>query len=397
MPSVFSRSASPELRASIYQFTVYIPGGVASVFLGIWLSEHGVPADQIGIINALPTLCLLLLNIIVGRIADKADDWRTALIVISLASALAPLPLYFVSEFWGILLVWALCATSNGLVAPVIDAATVRMTRRNGTDFGAVRAWATVGYVFAAAGIGLLLNVLGSGAFVTLYVATVVVRAALAYLLPRFRTPAPKVTLANIPGPAPQRTRLKDSLQLWFVLPLLAFALVNSSNSIIGSFAALLWHENGIPTYFLGPLLGIAAVGEAILMFGWRRFGGRVTARNMILVAALAGLLRLTVMAFNPPVEVLFLTQLLHAFSFGMGYFGVVHFIANWTDESNAAEAQGFANMLNMGAAMMALVVFGVLVEYFGSYAFFYSTITALLAVVCVLVSLRIRPPKDAH
>lgn len=397
MPSVLPRSASPELRASIYQFTVYIPGGIASVFLGIWLSEHGLPADQIGIINALPTFCLLLLNIIVGRIADKADDWRTALIVISMASALAPLPLYFVSEFWGILLIWALCATSNGLVAPIIDAATVRMTRRNGTDFGAVRAWATLGYVFAAAGIGLLLNVLGSGAFVTLYVVTVVIRAGLAYLLPRFRTPTTKVTLANTPGQEVKPSRLKDSLQLWFVLPLIAFSLVNSSNALIGSFGALIWHQNGIPNYFLGPLLGIAATGEAILMFAWRRFGGRVSARTMILAAAFASLLRFTIMAFNPPVEVLFFTQMLHAFTFGMGYFGVVHFIANWTNEANAAEAQGFANMLNMGAAMLALVVFGVLVEHFGPHAFFYSTVTALIAIACVLISLRIRPPKDAR
>jgi PPP family 3-phenylpropionic acid transporter len=399
MSSALSRLDTPELRASIYQFTVYIPGGVASVFLGIWLSEHGLPADQIGLINALPMFCLLLLNIVVGRLADKADDWRTALILISLAAALTPLPLYFVSEFWGILLVWALCATTNGLIPPVIDAATVRMTRRNGTDFGIVRAWATVGYVFAAAGLGLLLNVLGSEVFVSLYVATVVVRAVLAYLLPRFRTPTPKLTLANtpLPGPAAPQSRLRDSLQLWFVLPLLAFALVNSSNSVIGSFAALLWHENGIPGYFLGPLLGVAAVGEAILMFAWRRFGGRVTARNMILIAALAGLVRFTIMAFNPSVEVLFLTQLLHALSFGMGYFGVVHFIANWTNEANAAEAQGFANMLNMGASMLALIVFGVLVEHFGSHAFFYSTVTSAAAVVCVLVSLRLRPPKDAH
>lgn len=395
MPSALTRLDTPELRASIYQFTVYVPGGVASVFLGIWLSEHGLPADQIGIINALPTLCLLLLNIVVGRIADKADDWRTALIGISILSALAPLPLYFVSEFWGILLIWALCATSNGLIAPVIDAATVRMTRRNGTDFGAVRAWATVGYVFAAAGLGLFLNVLGSGAFVTLYVLTVVGRAALAFLLPRFRAPAPKVTLANVPGGEARPSRLKDSLQPWFVLPLLAFALVNSSNALIGGFAALLWHENGIPNYFLGPLLGIAATGEAVLMFAWRRFGGRVTARNMILVCAGAGLVRFTIMAFNPPVEVLFFTQLLHAFSFGIGYFGVVHFIANWTNEANAAEAQGFANMLNMGASMTALIMFGVLFEHFGSHAFFYSTVTASAAIICVLVSLRMRPPKD--
>ena len=395
MPSALSRWDSPELRASIYQFTVYVPGGVASVFFGIWLSEHGIPGEQIGIINALPTLCLLLLNIIVGRIADKADDWRTALIYISIASALAPLPLYFVSEFWGILTIWALTATSNGLVAPVIDAASVRMTRRNGTDFGVVRAWATVGYVFAAGGLGLLLNVMGSGAFVTLYIVTVLVRAALAFLLPRFRSPAPKVTLADVaPDALPPASRLRDSLKLWFVLPLLAFALVNSSNALIGSFAALLWHENGIPSYFLGPLLGVAAVGEAILMFAWRRFGGRVTARNMILAGALAGLLRFTIMAFNPPVEVLFFTQLLHAFSFGMGYFGVVHFIANWTNEANAAEAQGFANMLNMATAMTALIVFGVLIEHFGSYAFFYSTITSLLAIGCVFWSLKLMPPK---
>ncbi|MBJ3783873.1 MFS transporter [Devosia sediminis] len=393
MSPALSRLDTPELRASIYQFTVYLPGGVASVFLGIWLNEHGLPADQIGIINALPTLALLLLNMIVGRVADRADDWRTALIVISMVSALAPLPLYFVSEFWGILLVWCLCATSNGLVAPVIDAATVRMARRNGSDFGAIRAWATVGYIVGAGGLGLLLNLLGSAAFVSLYVAMVVLRAVLSFLLPRFRAPSPKVTLADA-APDAVPSKLRDALQPWFVLPLLAFALVNSSNAIIGSFGALLWHENGIPSYFLGPLLGFAAVGEAVLMFAWRRFGGRVTARNMILAGAIAGLVRFTIMAFNPPVEVLFMTQLLHAFSFGMGYFGVVHFIANWTNEANAAEAQGFANMLNQAMAMTALVVFGVLVEFFGAQAFFYSTVTSLLAVCCVLLSLKLRPPK---
>lgn len=395
MSSVLSRLDSPELRASIYQFTVYLPGGVASVFLGIWLSEHGIPADQIGIINALPTLALLLLNIIVGRVADKADDWRTALIVISIASALAPLPLYFVSEFWGILLVWALCGTTNGLVPPVIDAATVRMTRRNGSDFGMIRAWATVGYVIGAGGLGLFLNALGSEAFVTLYVVMVVARALLAFLLPRFRAPTPKITLASTaPDVAVPASKLRDALQPWFVLPLLAFALVNSSNAVIGSFGALLWHENGIPSYYLGPLLGFAAVGEAALMFAWRRFGGKVTARNMILVASFAGLVRFTIMAFNPPVEVLFATQLLHAFSFGLGYFGVVHFIANWTNEANAAEAQGFANMLNQGTAMFALVIFGVLVKVFGAQAYYYSTLTCVLAVGCVLMSLRMKPPK---
>lgn len=396
MSSVLSRLDTPEARASLYQFTVYLPGAVASVFLGIWLSQHGIPADQIGLINALPMLGLLLLNVIIGRIADRADDWRTAIIAISLVSCVMPLGLYFISEFWGILLIWALTAMSNGLVAPIIDAATVRMTKRNGTDFGAVRAWATIGYVVGAAGIGGLLTVLGPNAFVTLYVAMTVIRAVLGFLLPRFRAPAQQTTLSDVPQAPEQRVKLRDSLKLWFILPLLAFALVNSSNAVIGSFAALLWHMQGVPDYFLGPLLGVAAVGEAALMFAWRRFGGRVTARNMILVACAVGLVRFTIMAFSPPVEALFFLQLLHAFSFGMGYFGVVHFIANWTHESNAAEAQGFANMLTQGSAMVMLVTFGWLVEWFGSAAFFSSTVTCSIGIVCVLISLRLRPPKDA-
>ncbi|MBN9335321.1 MFS transporter [Devosia sp.] len=396
MSSVLSRLDTPEARASLYQFTVYLPGAVASVFLGIWLSEHGIPADQIGVVNALPMLGLLLLNMIIGRIADRADDWRTAIIAISLVSALIPLGLYFTSEFWGILLVWALAAMSNGLVPPIIDAATVRMTRRNGTDFGAVRAWATIGYVVGAAGIGGLLTVVGPGAFVTLYLAMTVLRAIVGFMLPRFRAPALETTLADVPGTPAQRPKLRDSLKLWFVLPLVAFALVNSSNAAMGSFGALLWHQQGIPDYFLGPLLGTAAVGEAVLMLIWRRFGGRVTARNMILVACLAGLVRFTVLAFGPPVEALFLLQLLHAFSFGMGYFGVVHFIANWTHESNAAEAQGFANMLNQGVAMVMLILFGWLAEWFGPGAFFSSTVTCSIGIICVFVSLRLRPPKDA-
>ena len=386
-----ARLASPEARASLYQFTVYLPGAVSSVFLGIWLSEHGLPADQIGIINSIPMLCLLAINTLVGRLADRAKDWRSVIIILSMVGAAVPFGLFFVNEFWGIMLVWSLVTMCTGSIPPIIDAASVRMTRRNGTDFGAVRAWATVGYVVGAGGIGMLITVFGAYAFAPLFVAMSLLRAALSLLLPQFRAPEQAKTLAaTIP------TKLRDSLKPWFVLPLVAFALINASHALIGGFGGLLWHQNGIPDYYIGPLLAIAATGEAVMMFAWRRFGGRITARNMILAACIASLVRFTAMAFNPPVEVLFLVQMLHAISFGVGYFGVVHFIANWTDESNAAEAQGFANMLNQGMAVLGLAGFGWLVVRFGSYAFFASSVVAVLAIICVLVSLRIRPPKDA-
>src|SRR5690606_9622441 len=203
----------PELRASLYQFTVYLPGAVSSVFLGIWLSQRGLPADQIGIVNAVPMLCLLAVYMLVRRLSDRAKDWRNVIIILSLIGAAVPVGLFFVNEFWGIVLVWALCTMSNGLIPPIIDTATVRMTRRNNSDFGTIRAWATVGYVVGAGGIGTLLAVFGAEAFVPLFVAMSLLRAVIGLLLPRFRAPDHQKTLGQA-GPGP---KLRDSLKLWFV------------------------------------------------------------------------------------------------------------------------------------------------------------------------------------
>ena len=61
-------------------------------------------------------------------------------------AGLAPIGYFFVNDFWGLLLIFTLCAVPSGALVPVIDAATLRMTQRRGTDFGFIRAWGTVGY-----------------------------------------------------------------------------------------------------------------------------------------------------------------------------------------------------------------------------------------------------------
>ncbi|HTN60136.1 MAG TPA: hypothetical protein VL147_01120, partial [Devosia sp.] len=113
--------------------------------------------------------------------------------------------------------------------------------------------------------------------------------------------------------------------------------------------------------------------------------------------AGIAAIIRYAVMALSPPVAVLFVIQTLHALTFGVGYFGMVHFIANWTREEIAAEAQGFANVLQQAISVVGLMGFGLLVNAFGTYSYFVTSFAGALAVLCVLVSLHLKPPKDAH
>ncbi|MDB5539930.1 MAG: putative 3-phenylpropionic acid transporter, partial [Devosia sp.] len=106
--SLVAPRVSPELRAAIYHFAVFGSTGVASVYFGIWLLNRGIGPDEIGIINAAPLVAMLAVNVLVGRIADRAKDWRGVIIALSLIAGVVPIGLFFVSGFWGILGIWVL-------------------------------------------------------------------------------------------------------------------------------------------------------------------------------------------------------------------------------------------------------------------------------------------------
>ena len=52
---------------------------VAYVGLALWLADHGIGPERIGLINALPPIVVVLLSVSVGRLADRASDWRGAI------------------------------------------------------------------------------------------------------------------------------------------------------------------------------------------------------------------------------------------------------------------------------------------------------------------------------
>ena len=80
---------SPERRISLFYFTQYMAVGAASVYAGIWFEGQGFSSEQIGVLNAFPVLAVLLLNLVVGRLADRADDWRKAIVIGSTLSGAA--------------------------------------------------------------------------------------------------------------------------------------------------------------------------------------------------------------------------------------------------------------------------------------------------------------------
>ena len=384
-----AQGLSPELRAALFHFFVFGSTGAASVYFGVWLVNRGISPDEIGLINAAPVVVMLCINLFVGRLADKASDWRQAIIILALIAGAVPIGLFFVHGFWGILLVWTLCVVPSYSLTPVIDAATLRMTQRNGTDFAFVRAWGTVGYTVSAALAGPIIAYFGEGAFVPLFVVWSLLRAAMSLQLPRFRAPARTELPAT---PTLTAKRLVQVLKPWFVLPLLGLGMHQAVHGVLSAFGALLWTEQGISENLIGPLIAVMALSEATMMFLWGRVGARFSARHTMLFAILVAAARWAVMAFSPPVWLLFLLQMLHSVTYAMAYFAGLHFIANWTSEDIAAEAQGFSFVLQQTMGVIALVGFGWCVALFGAKAWLVASAFALVGASLVYVSLRLKP-----
>ncbi|MGV3651910.1 MAG: MFS transporter [Devosia sp.] len=376
---------APEWRVAAFYLVQMMPLGAAVVYAGIWFASKGISSDGIGLINSLPVIVMITLQLTIGRIADRAKDWRQAIVVGTMVQALATTGLFLVDGFWGILAVWTLSLIPNAAIHPVAEAATMRMTQRNGTSFGPIRACATIGYMSTVALTGVLVARFGGEIFVPLYVGLTVLKAAVATTLPNFKRPTDQ---PDRPRPSPGALRLIEVMKPWFVLPVFGYAMVMGTHIILNAFAALVWKQQGISEAVIGPLITLGAFAEASMMLAWKRIGPHIAAGTALLLAAGVSALRWAAMGFSPPVEVLVFLQMLHAITFGMGYLGCVHFIAAHTSDTIAAEAQSFYVVLQQSMSVFAVIGFGWLTGFMGAEAYFVAAGFAGIGALIILFSL---------
>ena len=363
---------SPESRVSLYYFVLFMSTGLATVFGGIWFAQKGLTTDQIGTLSTVPILFMMLINLGVGRIADRAEDWRRAILIGSVVSGIFSVGLFFADGYWGILLFWSLTSISVSSIVSVSDAAALRLAQRRGSDFGVLRAWGTVGYLMVIFVSGYALVWFGSALFVPAFVALSILRGLAALCLPRLRAPA---EAALVPVGA---TRLMQVMKPWFLLPLIGWSMVFATHLILNAYQGLLFSRQGISIDVVGLLIAMGALSEAVMFFLFNRFFADIPPLRLILISAAVSAARWLVMGFEPGIPLLFALQSLHAVTFAIGFLGCMRFIAAHTAEDIAAEAQSLFVTLQQGMSILAISGFGWLAGRWGAQAYFASALFAL-------------------
>jgi PPP family 3-phenylpropionic acid transporter len=175
---------------------------------------------------------------------------------------------------------------------------------------------------------------------------------------------------------------------------LLGAALLHGSHMMQAGFGALLWAEQGVPGWVIGLLWAVAPTAEILAMVYFERITRRFPARDLILIGCICGAIRWAGLALEPSIGVLIALQTLHVATVGLTFLGITHFIANWTSEDIAAEAQSFFVMLRQAVTVAALLGFGVLTDLIGSQAYYVAAAMSALGAGLVLTSMLVISPQ---
>lgn len=389
---------------------LYAGWGVLSPFLPAVLAARSATAEQIGLLLAAGIVVRLVAMPAAGVLADRLGAPRQVLAVLLLAGAALGLGYGLAGGFAALLLISVAHAAATGPLGPLPDAMATRalgrgMPARGATthggrlDYGTVRGAGAAAFILGSVLAGPVVAAAASPIGVLWPNAALFALAAgTALLLPPLSPDATGGTAlaaahaADAAGTAPDgRSRLRRLLAIPTYRRLLVVAgLISGSHAFYAGFATLRWQAAGLAPETIGLLWAVAVAAEVVVFI---LLGHRLLARlgpgGACALAALAGVLRWSVMAVTAAPAAMFLVQPLHGLTFAAQHLTAMAILVQAVPGRLAATAQSVYASLGTGLVAAALTLAsGPLYARFGAGGFW---VMALLCAAAVPAALRLR------
>lgn len=369
------------LRMAALYAAIFAFAGISLPFLPVWLRAKGLDPHEIGVVLAAAMVARPAIVPLAMRVFDRFGWARGPLVAAAWAAFASFIAVAFSDGFAAILIAYAISSLPQTLVMPLAEAYALRGLAERAGAYGRVRLWGSAAFIAANIAGGLLLGPLGAMQVIWTLIAALFATALAATAL----------------APLPEESRTeedaspKNARSLWrspgFVAVVLAASLIQASHAVYYGFSSLQWTTKGLGGPVIGSLWGLGVAAEIALFAASGRILARLGAVSLIGLGALGAVARWTAMAFDPPAAMLPLLQGLHALTFGATHLGTMHFLAHFAAEGRGATAQGdySAAVAILSAAAMALA--GLLVDAFGTYAYFAMAASAAAGGAIILAA----------
>jgi MFS transporter, PPP family, 3-phenylpropionic acid transporter len=369
------------LRFAGFYAALFLVVGVQLPYWPVWLKSRGLSATEIGILVAAQLWVKVGFNPLVGQIVDRTGRRRPVLLGLALTTLAVMLAFPMAHGFAPLLCLSLMAGAAFSAIMPVGDNLTLSHVVAHGMDYGRVRLWGSLSFIaMSVAAGGLLDRIGGDGAIVWLLAAALVPLCFTILTLPD----APPAPAALAETPRPGWGDLLRSGRYWRFLA--ATATIGASHAMYYGFGTLDWQRHGIDHTWIGGLWGIGVAAE-VVVFAWsavlvRRFG----AVRLILIGALGGVARWTLMPFVVDPWLLLPLQCLHGLTFGATHLGAMHFLARQVAPELTGRALGLYAAMGNGVVLgVATVASGGIYAAFGGLGYLSMAVLAATGATAAL------------
>jgi len=332
---------TPLLRFVLLYSAMYSAFGVLSPFFPRFLESRGLTPQEIGVFFGVGTMMRLVSTPVAGRIADRSGALRTVLAVCVFAATAAGVALLHAGRYGplvalGVAQAMLLAPTTTLADALAVEAAGTRGDGR-GFEYGWVRGAASGAFVLGSLAAGDVLATARLDAIVWMHVALLALAGLFVPLVPGLDTSRPATPAeATAPGGVRALLRLPAFQRL-----LVVAALVLGSHAMHDTFSMVRWNAAGIGPRAGSMLWSESVVAEVLvfLVFGPALLR-HVAPQHAMALAALAGVVRWTVVARTTSLVALAATQPLHGLTFALLHLACMRAIGATVPPKLAATAQ---------------------------------------------------------
>ena len=333
-------------------------------FVYVHYRAIGLTGTQVGLVVTLSSLMGTLSATAWGMVNDRLGRTRVLLTIQLCGASAACLALSQMHSFATILPVAGLFSVFTSPIMPLLDSTTLRVLGEHRDQYGAFRAWGTVGFVITCAAAGFYTERLGMRVIFPSYCLGLVLFGVLAWRLPDGPVARGLSRLAGL-GPMVRRPA-------WAIFALSVFLLWAA---VMGAYAfmGIVIVEMGGAQRLVGLSSTIAALTEIpLLQYGprlLRRFGStRLVTTAMAIYA-----LRLLLYGLMPDASWVLWLALLQGASYGPFLIGAVAYTNDTAPSGLKSTAQGLLVSVMSLANVVAGLAGGWLFDHTGRHGLFFT------------------------
>ncbi|CNH04123.1 MULTISPECIES: 3-phenylpropionate MFS transporter [Yersinia] len=373
---------------SLSYFTYFFSYGIFLPFWGIWLQGEGIPPETIGILLGAGLISRFLGSLIIAPSVKDPSHLVTAIRILALLTLAFAVGFWFGNGWAWLMVIIAGFNLFFGPLVPLTDALAATWQKQITMDYGKVRLWGSLAFVIGSALTGKLVSVWGHPAI--LYSLLFGVSAMLlGALLKPSVMPQGEVKHRNVA--ATDWKVLLSEPQVWRFL--LCVTLLQGAHAGYYSFSSIYWKEAGYSAATIGYLWSLGVVAE-ILVFAFSNvLFRRWTARSLLLLSAVSGIIRWSLMASTTELSWLILIQILHCGSFTVCHLAAMRFIAARRG-ADVIRLQSVYSALAMGGGIAVMtIISGFLFEHYQGGVFW---VMALIVIPVLFIRPRVvANPED--